>query len=242
MKGQKSVTSVKVIRVRLALMFVSLAVALTALSYITFSWFLFNRRADIGGLAVDVNGNFDVTYSLYENDVLDDDSVIDFSSFYPGQVHRQKLTIVTSNFADDVLITWSLKMPTALEEVPFIDTLGDYGEANYYYYLGSQIQVNEVNVTVNDIPLTALTAEGNFLVTTSSTGLTKGQVNGVASEITSIPTLDLVEDVTLGYYQTATIDIYFTFVDNGTNQNVYQNAWPTMGVSSRQLVLFLEDA
>lgn len=235
-------TSIKVIRLRMALTFLSLAVALTALSYVTFSWFIFNRRAEIGGVQVDVNGNFDVTYALYQDDVIVDDGQVDFNNFYPGAVHRRKLTLVTNNFGDDIKFTWTFKAPTALEEVPFIDTLGDYGTAGNYYYLGSQIQISEVVVKVNAVVVSATTAQGSYLVTTNSIGLTKGQVNGVASAVTNIPNMYLAQAVTLPYFQTAVIDIFFTFVDNGTNQNVYKDAWPLSGFTSRALTLFLEDA
>lgn len=162
MKGTHRLTNVRTLRIRFALMFVSLAVALTALAYVTYSWFIFNRRAEIGGLNVGVDDNFDVTYSLYQNDVLDDDQFIDFSLFYPGIANRKKLTIVTNNFGDDVSITWGFKVPTANQELPFIDEDGLYGPEDHYYYLGSQIQVSEVNVSINSTPVVATTASGSY--------------------------------------------------------------------------------
>ena len=200
--------------------------ALTALSYVTFAWFQFNRRAEIGGTQIDVNGNFDVTYSLYQDDVYQADGNLIFSNYYPGQVHRRKMTIVANNFDSDVLMTWFFKAPSELEEIPYIDTLGDYGTAGDYYYLGSQIVIDEVFVKVNNVVTTTNNAEGTYLVTTNSVGLSKGQVNSVSSAVT-FQNINIVESTLLPFGQSAVIDVYFTFVDNGTNQNVYKNVWAT---------------
>jgi len=50
------------IRIKLAMTFVSLAVALTSLVYVTYAWFMFNRTATIGGLDVGIEQI--VTYQL----------------------------------------------------------------------------------------------------------------------------------------------------------------------------------
>lgn len=232
----------KNLKKRLITTFLALTVSVTALSFVTFSWFIFNRNAHIIGTNVGVDANFEVTYRLFEDDVLDTDNVIDFDNVYPGQVHRRKLTIETNNYGGAVKVTWLFKAPTSGQEVPYQDTAGTYGAANNYYYLGSQLQVNQVDTLVNGSSVTTTNATGAYLVTTNSVGLTKGQVNGVASPVTSIPRMNLVSAVTVPALQTAVITIYFTFVDNGTNQNVYKDGWPSVGVSARTLQLFLEEA
>lgn len=241
MKKVRKMTTLTAIRMRMFLTFVSLTVALTALSYVTFAWFQFNRRAEIGGTNVDVNGNFDVVYSLYEDNVLQSDGVVDFNDFYPGNVHARKLKISVTNFDADLHMTWFFAAPTALQEIAFVDTNGDYGTAGNYYYLGSQIQIAAVAVIVDAVPVASTNAAGTYLVSTSSVGLTKGQVNGVATSVTNTPRIDLVENVLLPFGQTATIEITFTFVDNGTNQNVYKDAWPAVGITSRLLSLYLKN-
>jgi len=41
------------------------------------------------------------------------------------------------------------EQPAALEEVPYIDATGKWGNANYYYYLGSQIALTSVSLAID---------------------------------------------------------------------------------------------
>ena len=232
-------TQIKRIKVGLGISLVTLAISLTALGYVTYAWFELKRRELTNFDQVQVTDNFDVTYMLYKDSVYDTDNQIAFDDFYPGDVHKRTLTIVATNHDDDVKMTWFFKAPTALDEVPYVDTNGDYGNAGYYSYLGSQIQIESVSVLVNSVPTTTVNAAGTYLVTTNSVGLTKGQVNQVADVPLMNDNINLVEGVTLPSGQTATIDIVFTFVDNGTNQNIFKDAWPATGVCRRSLTVFL---
>lgn len=239
MLNTNTATQIKRIKVGLGISLVTLAISLTALGYVTYAWFEHKRREMVNFDEILATDNLDVTYMLYKDSVYDADNQIEFEDFYPGDVHKRTLTIVATNHDADVKMSWFFKAPTELDEIPYIDTDGDYGTAGYYNYLGSQIQIESVSVLVNSVPTATVNAAGTYLVTTNSVGLTKGQVNGVAAVPLMPDNIFIVDGLILPSGQTATIDIVFTFVDNGTNQNVFKDAWPASGVCRRSLALFL---
>ncbi|HKM10980.1 MAG TPA: hypothetical protein VJZ05_01275 [Bacilli bacterium] len=124
------------LRIKLGLTFVSLAVALTSLVYVTYSWFMFNRNASIGGLDVGIEqivthqlkyfvGNGDEGYpssdfSSTDVDVSVDDYASDFvpvsSDFHQYQLsikqpsYRLTFALELSLSASDVARTYEIKI------------------------------------------------------------------------------------------------------------------------------------
>lgn len=238
MKGNKQQ---KVQKLALAISAFSLAAVLTAFFSMTFSWFAFNRSARVIYEEAEAVANLRVAYAIYVDDSPTplEGSEILFADLIPGQQPR-KIKLVAENIGEETTkLNLSFLAPLSNEEVPFIDSAGIYGPANYYYYLGSQIAVKSVDVKIDNVPVVTNNGAGSFLVPTNSVGVSKGQVNGVDSEITTFSDLSLASGVTVAVGEVAIIEMTFIFVDNGTNQNVYMDAWNSGGVSKRNIKLKL---
>lgn len=219
----------------------SLSVALTGYLSHTFSWFIFNRMTKSNAPKVQVQASLQVDYDIYVDESetpLAEDEIV-FSSLIPGQTPRTVTVVATNTGQNDAALTLSFLAPLAAEEVPFVDTLGTYGPLGYYYYFGSQIELHAIETKINSVSVVTTNNVGAFLVPTTNVGVAKGQVTGVEDEITTFSPLDFVEDVVIAVGEEITIKTTFLFVDNGTDQNVYMEAWPANGVSSRTLHISL---
>lgn len=235
---------IKIIRLNIVLALFSVGASLSAFMYTTFSWFTFNRSAGTEQNRVKIEANLKVNYEFYIDDSASPlaDDQINFNNLIPGQKPRKIKFVATNTGNAPLYLNLSFLEPLVTDETPYIDTLGTYGPVDYYYYLGSQIQVKQVSATVNSAPFVTTTGAGHYLVTTSSINVSKGQDTGVEDEITSFTSLALIDDVLMDIGDVTTVEMVFLFVDNGTNQNVYMEEWPTNGVSSRQISMHLIEA
>jgi hypothetical protein len=206
---------------------------------VTLAWFQMNRKllANYGG--VEINDLYNVTIVVKQDGELVSDGIIRFDDFFPGEANVRHLEITITNNSDGLLHTsWFFKDATSEQEVPYIDTSGLYGDANYLYYFGSQIQISDVSAVSGSTSVDTGAGEGEYLVETNSVGLSQGQVNGVANAITAFPQLEVLNSFPIEGGVTAEIVFTFLFVDNGTDQSVYSLAWPTAGVCERKLSVF----
>jgi hypothetical protein len=211
-----------------------------ALTIVTFSWFATIRKAGIENDTVQVVDTYAHSFSCALDGVAVVGDVVEFTPFYPGHVHRKTLTFTLTNLSDDAFSAdLFFEQPSTLEEIPYVDTTGKWGAENYYYYLGSQISLTSISLLIDGVTPSYTSGAGQYLVQTSSAGVTKGQVNGVASAVTSIPRLNIIKNVSIPSNKTLNGTLEFTFVDNGTDQSMYFVDWPQEGVSQRLLYAFL---
>lgn len=230
----------KALKKRTLITLFGVVVSFASLVTVSLAWFQMNRKLMANYAGVEINNLFDVTIVMRQDGELVTDGVIRFEDFFPGQANARQLEITITNNSDDLLHTsWFFKDATSEQEVPYIDTLGTYGEANYYYYFGSQIQISSVSAVSDLTSVDTGAGEGEYLLETNGVGLTQGQVNGVANAITTFPRLDILNSFPIEGGATANIAFTFLFVDNGTNQNVYSLAWPSVGVCQRNLSVFV---
>lgn len=206
------------------MLIVAAGVCITACTAQLFAWFSFQSEQ---------KGNFDVTI---RDDIKVEISVstdgetwygaqddITFQNIFCGAANAKTLYVrMKNNDGRNVNATLSFRRPdgTYGEESP-------YTTGGVYYYLGSQLQISGARATVNGqiVDVSGKDAGlGKYLVTTSSNGLTKGQVTGYGSAVTNIPRLDIIDGFTLLKDSETVFEIDFTFVDNLTDQSVYQNA------------------
>ncbi len=146
-----------------------------------------------------------------------------FDDIFCGSLNRKILYVkCVNNDTKDLLVSLFFWPPDGVNgaEVPYISD-------NLYYYLGSQLQISDIRATTEGqtIDLTEYAVgKDKYLVATSSQGVLKGQANSVDAAIESIPRLDLLTNLTLPVGTTTIIEIEITFVDNGTNQNIFLNS------------------
>lgn len=225
---------------RLLLNLFALLGSVLTLTVTSMAWFVSNRQSNIVNDAIAVRDNFSHQYHFWVDGVSTDNKVFDFSSFYPGNVHKRNLSFTLKNQSEFTFLADLYFNPvTTGQEIPFVDGSAKWGAANTYYYLGSQIQITDVTVTIDSVEVITTTAEGSYLVTTNSVGVTKGQVNGVSSPVTNIPILYFIRNVSLASGKTLVGSIDFTFVDNKTDQSMYMVDWPLVGACSRGLSSYL---
>lgn len=229
------------IKSHIFLTFIAAFLSLASFISVTISWFQSARRVPTNMSGIYVTNLFNVSISLKQDGVSVSDGIINFTELYPGTSHTREVEIIITNHSEYSIATkWFFKIPTSAQDVPYIDVGGEYGPEGYYYYLASQIQVSDVYASIGSEVTDTAVGENQFLLETNSSGVTKGQVNGVSAAVGAIPSLLILDEYLIGPDQTATIVFDFTFVDNLTNQNVYQTAWPTVGVCQRHLGLFIE--
>ncbi len=218
----------------------ALAATLTAFFSVSFAWFTHKRDAAIQKPETEMTAHYQVSYLTYLNDSVNphnSDKILNYT-LYPGQ-KKLKIRFEITNIGEFATkVNLAFIAPSAEQEVPFIDTAGDYGTAGYYYYFGSQIKIENISAKVNNIDVTLLDPADEFLITTTPEG--NGQVNGVASALT-IPELEILEDVNILVGEVLSVEYTLLFVDNDTNQNVFKDAWPTNGVSSRDFKIHLKE-
>jgi hypothetical protein len=220
--------------------FTATFIALFSFLSVTLSWFQSARRIDTNVSGIYVTNLYNATISLKHNDEPVTDGIIGFDEFYPGEVHQQYVEITITNNSQRTMETkWFFKAPTSLQEIPYVDTEGAYGTAGDYYYLASQIQLSEFSASIGEEVTDTAIGEDEFLLETSNVGVTKGQVNGVSEEISGYTQFLILDGYLIDPGLTAVISLTFTFVDNGTSQNVYQTAWPSVGVCQRHLGLYM---
>ncbi len=224
---------------RLFLTFLGTAVSTVALTITTLAWFMSTLKGGAEIPDIGVDDEYAHSFSCALNSVPITNGSVEFTPFYPGNVHRKTLTFSLTNLSSKTFkMNLFFEQPAALEEVPYIDATGKWGNANYYYYLGSQIALTSVSLAIDGASPTFTSGAGNHLVETNSVGVVKGQVNGVANEITSIARFYIIQNVSVPASKTLTGTLEFTFVDNGTDQSMYFVDWPTTGVSRRSLSAF----
>lgn len=225
------------LRIRIMLSILSLGVTLTSFSFVTYAWFSHNRTASIHNANVNIDTPFRYTTGVKVDDFPISGANINFVAFFPGTLNSRKLTLTFTNIdTKPIKVRWFFKIPTITEEIPFIDTLGTYGPTNDLYYFGSQLQMSNIAINNDGVIINGGVGQGRYLVTTSSVGLTKGQINSVSSPVNFTDELVIVDDLNVAAGKTAITNIIFTFVDNGLEQNVFQNETMT---SERELALFL---
>lgn len=204
--------------------------SLISLTLVSHAWFSHNRDTAVINPIIINKGKFDYDFSAKVNGLTLQGGNIVFDNIYPGAVHKNNINLSLENIDEkDYYTSFYFAAPNANDEIPYID------EDNNHYYLGSQIQITKLDILVNGVAPTGETALNKFLVTTSNDAVTKGQNNSVPNAVSPIGDLFIIEDVLVPMGHTITLDIDFTFVDNGTNQNVYKDLWPTVGKSMRSL-------
>lgn len=203
--------------------------SIVSLTLVAHAWFTHNRDTSIINPIIVNKGKFDYDFNSQANGTTISDGSIMFDPVYPGAVHKNNITFSLTNNDDKNYRTSFYLSTNANDEVPYIDPSGNY------YYLGSQIQITKLDIHLDGVALSGATALNKFLVTTSSDQVTKGQNNSVAAAVTPLDDLFLIENVLVNVGQTLSFDIDFTFVDNGTNQNIYKDEWPVVGRCTRNL-------
>ncbi|MGE4342053.1 MAG: hypothetical protein AB7E23_03025 [Bacilli bacterium] len=157
------------LRIRMGMTLLSLAVALTSLAYVTYSWFLFNRQADVA-LSVSVeslvsyelkyfvaNGEGGYPASDYDFDDIDV-SVTDYSSeFLPIDPDFHQYTKMLDQPAYRLTYALELTLPSAVSQKDYeIMVSGFTSEASdlfYDYATGLPIEIKqaiEIYATVVD--------------------------------------------------------------------------------------------
>lgn len=219
----------------------ALAATLTAFFSVSFAWFTHKRDAAILKPETTAVAQYQVSYLTFVNNVQLTGSNIEYHDLFPGQ---NKMTIrfeITNTGELETNLNLSFLAPTTVQEVPFIDEDGLYGEENYYYYFGSQIKIENISAQVNDLDITLLNPVSDFLVETEAEG--NGQVNGVEAAVL-IPELEILEDTYLEVGDVLKVEYTLLFVDNATNQNVFMNEWNQEGAlytSNRDFKIHLKE-
>ena len=225
------------LRIRIMLTILSLGVTLTSFSFVSYAWFMHNRTASIKNENINVDTPFSYTTGVKVDDFPVNNPYINFIDFFPGSLNKRKLTLTFTNTDTKAIkVRWFFKIPTASEDIPFVDNLGLYGDAGDLYYFGSQLQMSTISTNNDGTIITGGVGEGAYLVTTSSSGLTKGQHNAVSTPVVFNQELVMIDNLIVEVGKTAVSDIYLTFVDNGHDQNVFQTETMT---SEREIALFL---
>lgn len=202
-----------------------------------FGWFVKNKSPHSNDISLDTIGDYDLDLYIssdggefvqYANKIISVDMI---DNIYSGSANSRTITLTHTNNEDkDLYIWWYFGIPNIPNggvEIPYIDS-------GKYYYLGSQLAITDITVAVNGTPKAVapaiLSGKGRFLLPTATQG--GGQVTYVQSAVASMPKVDLVEGMALEAGKTTIVTLTLTFVDNGENQNIYQNF---EGDCSRQL-------
>lgn len=226
----------QVIRRKYVFTIISLIFSVVSLAATSLAWFIFARKGDIINNQIIADPAFSYTYNSKLDGVTYTNNDMTFNDMFPGALNSRKFTFdLTNNGNEPFVIDLYLKAAQSSEEVPYIDTTGKWGTANTYYYFGSQIALKNITLTIDGVTPSNTNSEGSFLVSTSSEGLSAGQVNGVSSPISLIPRLNLFSNVIIPAGKTLNGSIDFAFIDNGTNQNVYMEDWASSGHTSRTI-------
>lgn len=225
------------------LTFLALSASILSLSVTSFAWFIFNRNVSTTNSETIVANQFAHEFTFTIDGQNPSNNEINFLNIYPGQVHHRNLSFALKNtstapFQADIY----LKATNNFQEVAYFDNQDKWHTTDYYYYLGSQIQVTNVTLTIDGIAPSFTSGQGAYLLTTNSVGLTKGQVNGVTTEVNVTPRLELLTNALIPVNKTLIGHIDFTFVDNGTNQSMFMEDWPAVGTCTRYLEGFLHPA
>jgi len=220
----------------LSLIMVILAggVCFTACAAYIFAWFSSGPARSNVDVDITEEINLDVSLSTDGQNWSSELDEIIFEDIFCGYANRKTLFVrCINNDINDLLLSFFFVPPDGIsgEETPYVD-------GSRYNYLGSQLQISDIRIALNGQSIDAsgyAVGKNRYLVTTSSQGLTKGQVNYVGAAVTEIPRLDILSGMTLPVGASVMIEIDFTFVDNGTDQNIYQNSDDF--VCSRRLML-----
>ncbi len=225
------------------LTFLALSASILSLSVTSFAWFLFNRNVQTTNSEVIVANQFAHEFAFTIDGQNPSNGEINFLNLYPGQVHHRNLSFTLKNtstnpFQADIY----LKTLNNNQEIAYFDNQDKWSLTDYYYYLGSQIQITNVSLTIDGVAPTFISGQGAYLLTTNSVGVTKGQVNGVTNPVNATPRLELMTNVLIPVNKTLIGHIDFTFVDNGTDQSMFMEDWPLVGTCIRYLEGFLHPA
>ena len=211
-----------------------------SLTVTSFAWFIFNRNSSVNNSEVIVTDQFAHEFTLTIDGQSVTNNEIHFSSIFPGQVHKRNLSFTLKNTSHNpYLADIYLKTTGNNQEVPYFDNQDKWAVSDLYYYLGSQIQISDIVLTIDGVQPSYVSGEGSYLLTTTNVGVTKGQVNGVSNPVDVAPRLELLKNVLLPVNKTLVGSIDFTFVDNGTDQSMFMEDWPLVGMCSRFLEGYL---
>lgn len=210
-----------------------------------FGWFVKSKTPYSNDISLNTLDGYDMDMLIssdgseliqYENRII---SVDIMDNIFCGSANSRTITLKhTNNENKDLYIWWYFGIPN----LPYGGVETPHTESGKYYYLGSQLAITDITVTVNDAPRTVapavISGKGKFLLPTAPQG--GGQVTFVQNAVASMPRVDLIEGMTLEAGKTTIITLTLTFVDNGENQSIYQNF---AGDCSRQLYFkLLENA
>jgi hypothetical protein len=218
----------------------AMTASVLSLTVTSFAWFIFNRNNSVTNSEVIVADQFahQFTYTVDGQSPLNNE--LHFAAIFPGQVHTRNLSFTLKNTSNNPYqADIYLKATSNDQEVAYFDDQDKWNVDDLYYYLGSQIQISDITLTIDGIQPSYLSGEGTYLLTTTSVGVTKGQVNGVSAPLDVTPRLELLKNVLIPVNKTLVGSIDFTFVDNGTDQSMYMEDWPLVGTCSRFLEGYL---
>lgn len=198
------------------------AACLTAGAAYVFGWLATSPPKSDVDIDLIEEQKLDVSVSMDGNHWSDDLTEIVFNSIFSGAMNRKTFYVKCVNTDDVDLLVSLYFMPVTVgtggDEVPYVS-------GGQYYYLGSQLQISDIRATRGGQSLNLASyavGKNSFLVTTSP--YAGGQVNSVDAAVTEIPRLDILNELPLPVGTETVIAVDFTFADNGTNQNVYQDA------------------
>lgn len=205
------------------LLSLSLVILMLGLVGYAFSWFINNEDVDTNfnpSTTKGVNVTFELSYD--GQNWSSQTNQISFGSIFAGDINKKTLyvrTSLSSNQNLNVSLYLNGVDNNSSKENPYIyDGL--------YYYFGSQIQIFDVRVTVDNQNIDAsnlAVGKGEYLVKTSSSAVEKGQNTGVNAAVGNILPLKIVNGYELNANTPTIFEIDFVFVDNGEDQNIYQN-------------------
>jgi len=184
-----------------------------------YAWFAIGPDAS-GNFGADVVQDINIEkYISYDGADWSSDDAVEIGEIFAGQVNRKQFFVKLINNDNAVKI-----------DIYFYAPYGDFGreqpyyDGESYYYLGSQLQISNITMKVNDaiIDSTDYAVGTEKYLTPSTPTVPKGQATAVAQEIESIPALMLIQGFTLAKNAEVVVQLDITFVDNDTDQSIYQ--------------------
>ncbi len=194
------------------------AVVITAQIY---AWFAIsgNTRGNFGADVVkDISMERYISFD--ELSWSSETDIVEFAEIFAGQVNQKQFFLKFINNGDNVKA-----------DIYFYAPYGDFGQEQpyydngYYYYLGSQLQISNIVIKVNNVAIasSAYTVGLASYLVPSAAVLPKGQATAVSAQIEDIPALLLIKGFTFESGDTVEMQFSVTFVDNGEDQSIYQN-------------------
>lgn len=201
--------------VSLTLVSIILLIAMFAFFNGSLAWLASNNNVTANGITVSARGTPDADVYLMIDGVRIDEGATDlFSDIVPGEKIRFKIC-VKNNTDENVLFRIAMAAPTA-------DQDSEYEKDGLYHYFGSQIRINSIKNSSDDI--LTLSGASCYLLPLSDALYVDGlPPTAIDSEydFSSLTERELTEEVEIGAGGEIFLDVELEFVDNNTLQNAY---------------------